>query len=150
MSDNRLMHATAVVVNNCGVLLTGKSGSGKSDLALRLIESKNAALIADDAVLLEKKEQKLYARAAENIAGLLEVRGVGLVKYPYIKEAPVDLCVNLTDDTSAIERLPEKRTKHILGLEIKQIDLYAKENSAPEKVMAAIRYWNNNRENIEE
>ena len=87
MSDNRLMHATAVVVNNCGILLTGKSGSGKSDLALRLIETKNAVLVADDAVLLEKKGQKLYARPAENIAGLLEVRGVGLVKYPYIEES---------------------------------------------------------------
>lgn len=144
------MHATAVVVNNCGILLTGKSGSGKSDLALRLIETKNAVLVADDAVLLEKKGQKLYARPAENIAGLLEVRGVGLVKYPYIEETSVDLCVNLTDNAADVERLPEKRTGNILGLEIKQIDLYAKENSAPEKVMAAIRYLNNNRENKEE
>lgn len=144
------MHATAVAIGDYGVLLTGKSGSGKSDLALRLIETKNAVLVADDAVRVERKGQKLYARAAENVAGLLEVRGVGLVKYPYVAETPVDLCVNLTENAADVERLPEKRTGDILGLEIKQIDLYAKENSAPEKVMAAIRYLSNNRENKED
>ncbi len=142
MSDNRLFHATALIVNDCGVLLMGKSGSGKSDLALRLIENHNAVLVADDAVVVEKTGQKLYARAAANIAGLLEVRGIGLVKYPYIEKTSVDLCVNLTDNAADVERLPEKRTGDILGLEIKQIDLYAKENSAPEKVMAAIRCFN--------
>ena len=129
MSDNRLFHATALIVNDCGVLLMGKSGSGKSDLALRLIENHNAVLVADDAVVVEKTGQKLYARAAANIAGLVE-------------KTSVDLCVNLTDNAADVERLPEKRTGDILGLEIKQIDLYAKENSAPEKVMAAIRCFN--------
>lgn len=146
MSDSQLLHATAIMIDNCGVLLLGKSGSGKSDLALRLIENNKAVLIADDVVKVEKKEQKIYVCCVDNIAGLLEVRGVGLVEYPYIDSAEVKLCVNLADNAKSVERLPEKRTETILGLEIAQIDLYAKESSAPEKVLAAIRCLSNNRE----
>ena len=144
MSDNQLLHATAVVIGQYGVLLTGKSGNGKSDLALRLIENKNAVLVADDVVRVVKSGGKIYAQAVENIAGLLEVRGVGLIKYPHAETAEINLCVRLVENAADIERLPEKRTGDILGLEIAQIDLYAKENSAPEKVMAAIRCLKDN------
>ena len=139
MSDSQLLHATAIMIDNCGVLLLGKSGSGKSDLALRLIENNKAVLIADDVVKVVRRGQKLYAEYVQNIAGLLEVRGVGLVRYPYIDCAEVKICVNLSDDITKIERLPEKQTGTILGLEIAQIDLYAKENSAPAKILAAVR-----------
>ena len=139
MSDSDLLHATLVAFGDKGVLLQGKSGSGKSDLALRLIENKGAVLVADDVVSITTEDGKLRGSAPQNIAGKLEIRGVGIVKYPYLQEAEPVLNVRLVDEAVKIERMPKQQTTRILGLEIKQIDLYAKENSAPEKVVAALR-----------
>ena len=145
MFETMVWHATLIKINNYGVLLRGKSGSGKSDLALRLIENKQAILVADDAVILAYTNDQVIGKAAENIAGLLEVRGIGLMKYPYCGEAPVNLLINLQTDIKDIERIPEIRKEKILGLEIPQIDLYAMESSAPDKIVAALRLlygWN--------
>lgn len=139
MSDNSLLHATLVDIDGIGVLITGKSGSGKSDLALRLIENNKATLVADDVVCVEKLNNQLWGKAPQNIAGMLEVRGVGIVEYPYLKQANIKLVVRLTDRIEEVERMPKVNNDLILGLEIKQIALYAKENSAPDKVMAALR-----------
>ncbi|MBR1825238.1 MAG: HPr kinase/phosphatase C-terminal domain-containing protein [Alphaproteobacteria bacterium] len=139
MSDNCLLHASLVAFDDYGVLLQGKSGYGKSDLALRLIENKGAVLVADDVVFMEKKEQKLSGKAPQNIAGKLEIRGVGIVDYPYKKEVEPVLNINLVNSADKVERMPKERTTCILGLEIPQIDLYAKENSAPDKVVAVLR-----------
>lgn len=139
MSDNNLLHSTLIKLGTNGVLLVGKSGSGKSDLALQLIENHGANLVADDMVCLQKKETGVYGHAAENLRGMLEVRGIGIVEYPYIGEAKIDMIVNLVDDAKKIERLPLLQKESILGLEIKKIDLYAKENSATAKIMAALR-----------
>lgn len=137
MSNETTLHATLIALNGKGVLLTGKSGSGKSDLALKLIADKGAMLVADDVVVVEKKYGKIYGKAPQNISGKMEIRGIGIVEYPYLDSAEIVLEISLVDDITKIERLPEKRTDCILGLEIEQIDLYAKENSAPEKVLAA-------------
>lgn len=134
-----LLHGDLVEINGYGVLLTGKSGVGKSDLALRLIENKNAVLVADDIVQFEIREDKIYGSAPENIKGLLEVRGVGILKYKYKNENCVDLIVSLREDISQIERMPKKQQQNILGVEIVQIDLYAKESSAPDKIVAVLR-----------
>jgi serine kinase of HPr protein (carbohydrate metabolism regulator) len=139
MPRNDLLHATLVNLAGKGVLLEGKSGSGKSDLALRLIENKGAKLVADDAVTVEKRGSVLYGSAAADLRGMLEVRGVGIVTYPYMEETPIDLVVRLVDDAAKIERLPLAQKESILGLEIKQIDLYARENSAADKIVAALR-----------
>lgn len=139
MSDSSLKHATLVDFSGTGVLLVGKSGCGKSDLALRLIENKGAKLVADDVVHVEKIGTQVIGSAPHNIAGLLEVRGVGIVKYPYVERSAVKLVVQLTESAEEVERLPQERNDLILGLEIKQIGLYAKENSAPDKVVAALR-----------
>ena len=142
MSDNTCLHATLVKLQSKGVLLIGKSGSRKSDLALRMIENKAATLVADDAVFISRQGNALYGTAAENLRGMLEVRGVGIVKYPYLKRAKIDLVVRLTENAAAVGRLPVAHSEVILGLEIKQIDLYAKENSAPDKIAAALRLFN--------
>ncbi|MBQ9271716.1 MAG: HPr kinase/phosphatase C-terminal domain-containing protein [Alphaproteobacteria bacterium] len=139
MSDSCLLHASLVAFDDVGVLLLGKSGSGKSDLALRLIENKGAILVADDVVFVHKTAQKLYGNAPQNIAGKLEIRGVGIIEYPYKTSVEPILCINLVENIEKIERMPKERTTLILGLEIPQIDLYAKENSAPEKVVAVLR-----------
>lgn len=141
MVERTIMHATLIVLNGKGILLTGKSGSGKSDLALRLIENKGAELVADDAVELGTRDGNLIGKAPENLAGLLEVRGVGIVNYPYKKEATVDLIAVLSENSEKLERLPLLQKEVILGLEINKIDLYAKENSAPDKIVVALRMF---------
>src|SRR5262245_30777394 len=99
------VHGSAVCIGEAGVLLLGDSGVGKSDLALRLID-KCASLVADDQVLVEQKGASVLISAPEASKGMLEVRGVGIVRLSYIKYAPLKLVVQLTK-TGKIERLPE-------------------------------------------
>ena len=144
MAEHEIIHATLVILQNKGILLKGKSGSGKSDLALRLIENKNAELVADDAVELICENNRLIGKAPQNLRGLLEVRGVGIVCYPYAEKAAIDMVVNLQSERENIERMPIMAKDVILGLEINKIDLYAEENSAPDKIMAALRKFEQN------
>lgn len=102
------VHATAVALRRKGawqgVLIRGASGAGKSDLALRLIDQ-GARLIADDRVHLWASGQTLYARPPATIAGLIEVRGLGITKVPVLDLCAVRLVVDLIDHTP--ERLPD-------------------------------------------
>lgn len=88
--------ATCVAICGRAVLIEGPPGSGKSSLALALIE-RGATLVGDDGVLLELRDARLWALPASNIAGLLEIRNVGLVTLP-AKPAPVALVVRLDPD----------------------------------------------------
>ena len=144
MLERKIIHATLVQVEKKGVLLTGKSASGKSDLALRLIENKKAKLVADDVVEVCVQNGKLSGCAPKSIAGLLEVRNIGVVRYPYLSSANVDIIVALKESQEDIQRMPLRQKELILGLEINKIDLYAKENSAPEKIVAALRWFEQN------
>lgn len=144
MAEQKIIHATLVILQNKGVLLKGKSGCGKSDLALRLIENKGAILVADDAVELYTANNLIIGRAPQNLAGLLEVRGIGIVRYPYEKTSTIDLIVDLQNTRENIERMPIMVKDVILGLEINKIDLYAEENSAPDKIVAALRKFGQN------
>jgi HPr kinase/phosphorylase len=89
------------------VLLLGQSGSGKSDVALRLIAA-GATLISDDQTALYVEDDRLWAAAAPGIEGLFELRGVGIVKFAHVAEAAIALAVELRPDF-APERLPESR-----------------------------------------
>ena len=139
MAERKIIHATLVQMDGKGILLTGKSGSGKSDLALRLIENRAAKLVADDMVEIFEQNGKIRGNAPKNLSGLLEVRGVGIVKYPCLENVQIDMVVCLKDKPEDVERMPIIAKDIILGLEINKIDLYAKENSAPEKIAAALR-----------
>ena len=96
MSDEISKHATLVEIAGKGVLLCGKSGAGKSDLAFRLIENHKAVLVADDVVLFTVQNGELYGEAPEKLKGLLEIRGVGIAKYPYFEKFP---CLKLAFDS---------------------------------------------------
>ena len=133
MIDN--IYATCVAINGCGVLIFGKSGSGKSDLALRLIENKNAVLVSDDRTELCIDNNKLYARAPSAIKGLLEVRGVGIIKLKCLDNVEVRLSVCLKDNMNQIERMPEEKFYEINGINIPILDLYPFEASAADKVV---------------
>jgi len=134
------IHATCVRIGRHGVLLLGKSGAGKSDLALRLI-GRGARLVADDRCDLSVVRNRLVARAPKTIAGLLEVRGLGIVAFPSTPSTAVALAVDLS---APVERLPEPR-RYAPPLALRQsaqpplIALDAFEASAADKVFVALR-----------
>ncbi len=133
------MHASFVLWRNKGILFRGKSGSGKSELALKFIENKNAVLVADDVVALKTRQNKLWGYAPENIRGLLEIRNVGISRYEFAAEAEVSLLVNLVQYKENLERLPKNKTENILGVEIPAIDLYANDTTILEKIIVKLR-----------
>lgn len=106
-------HASCVAYRGQGVLITGKSGSGKSSLALQLM-ALGADLVADDRVHLEAGADGLLAKAPSQIAGRIEARGVGILNAKALKSAPVRLVIAL--DHAEKARLPEQYTITRLGI----------------------------------
>jgi HPr kinase/phosphorylase len=110
------VHASAVLAGARAVLIRGPSGAGKSRLALELIESAMvgalpfARLIGDDRVHLEAAAGRLLVRPAESLAGLIEVRGIGIMRLPYEPSAVVGLVVDLAADA---ERLPDPQHRQV-------------------------------------
>ena len=100
-----LVHASCIALAGEGVLLRGAPGAGKSDLTLRLIEG-GARLVADDQVVLTSSGEALLAAPPSRIAGLLEVRGIGIVSMEFVQQCPVHLVVDLVKP-DAVERMPE-------------------------------------------
>jgi len=135
--DSSLIHATAVAIDGAAVLLRGPPGAGKSDLALRLIED-GARLVADDQTLLRRADDRVLVRAPATIAGLLEVRGVGIVRVDPLDEAPLALIVDLVPPEQ-VERIPDNRSEVVLGLAFPLIALAAFEVSATAKLRLARR-----------
>ena len=125
------VHASCVRVGDRGVLIRGASGAGKSRLAFALILAGRgglappAELVADDRVLLTRRAGRLFAAAPHNLAGLIEVRGVGLRCLPFVAEAAIDLVVDLGAADAA--RLPEPSARRVViqGLEIERLPLFA-------------------------
>ena len=136
-----LVHASCIAIEGHAILLRGPSGCRKSDLALRLIDD-GAALVADDQVLLEvvtpeTGDGSLAARAPAALSGLLEVRGIGIVKCDAVASAPLRLVIDL--DAAAIERMPDSETCALLGVDLPRITLNPFEPSAPAKIRIALR-----------
>ena len=117
-------------------MLLGASGVGKSDLALRLIDS-GATLVADDQVHVEAGETGLLGRPAEALAGLLEVRGLGILRLPYCEVSPLGLVVELDRD-EIMARLPTRSTYSLLGTDLRYLRLDPREASADAKVRLAL------------
>ncbi len=130
------IHGTCFEIMGVGVLLRGASGSGKSDFALRCIYS-GAKLVSDDIVVLEKEEDSIVATSPENIRGLIEVRGVGIVKKEYINKAKISLVVDM-EKSDKISRIPKEEVCNICGVMLKHIRLYPFEVSAVEKLKTVI------------
>jgi len=129
--------ASCVALEGSGVLLLGESGSGKSDLALRLIHA-GAVLVADDQVMVEDVIGKLRASCAPHILGLLELRGIGILTLPYQKSAPLTMVVQLTPRES-IERLPAVQNYDCLGHSIPLIYVDAHDASAAARVSMTLQ-----------
>ncbi len=129
------IHTTCISINSKGVLLMGASGSGKSDLALRLIKHAGAILVSDDRTDIEIKGGKVYGRTPHTIAGLLEVRGIGIQKVSYVEEVEIKLVVELKKTYQEISRLPQKEFYNFEGTKLPMIKLYPFEASAPDKIV---------------
>lgn len=154
--SGQLVHATCVALDTVagdgsaslpatgpvGILLRGPPGAGKSDLALRLIDQ-GGRLVADDQCELHRLEGAagacLMARAPANIAGALEVRGLGILPIPALAQARVGLVVDLVAPEQ-IERLPEAAHETILGLDVPRIALHAFEAAALAKLRLALSF----------
>ena len=134
MSATETVHASCVAIKGRAVLIAGPSGSGKSDLALRLIE-RGARLVSDDYTELVPEGGRLLASPPERIAGKIEVRGVGIVEREWVGGVAVCLLVDLG---APVERLPEPGTCLIAGVAVPWLGLAALEASAPIKVEAAL------------
>lgn len=129
------LHASCVSIGGEGVLLLGESGSGKSDLCLRLIDA-GAVLVADDRVVLERVAPGvLHARAPHALRGLLEVRGMGVMHMPY--EASVTLALAV-QEAGAVERLPPPQRCEYLDVSLPLLPLALLHASASAKVRLAL------------
>ena len=139
MSTARLssetVHGSTVAIDGRAVLISGPSGSGKSDLALRLLD-RGFSLVSDDQTLVRREGDRLVATPPPNIAGKLEIRGIGIVDVDNLTDIPVALLVELTSD---IQRMPDdSRERPILGVPLPLIGIDATAASAPSKVAVAL------------
>ncbi len=113
------------------------SGAGKSDLALRLIGA-GAHLVADDYTCVRRDGERLLASAPERIAGLLEVRGVGILSFPALRNVRVAMVIDLVA-SDAVPRLPAAETRMIAGVPLPLLRIAPFENAAALKVRLAVR-----------
>lgn len=130
------VHGTCVAIDGEGVLLRGAPGSGKSDLALRLIDA-GAHLVADDQTELTRRGGAITAAAPATIAGRIEIRGVGILACPSVAAAPLRLVVDLVA-AGEVERLPEAQSCLYLEQAVPLLRLAAFEASTPAKIRLAL------------
>lgn len=134
--SSETLHASCVAIGEHAVLIEGRSGAGKSDLALRLID-RGAALVSDDYTVLMRSARKLLATPPATIAGKIEVRGLGIVDMPYRDRVAVSLLVELVDE---VERMPpEPQTRRIAGVDVPVVAMNGHDASGPIKVELALK-----------
>ena len=129
------LHASTVALDGRAVLISGPSGSGKSDLALRLLD-RGFSLVSDDQTIVKRDGDRLVATAPPTIAGKLEIRGIGIVEVERVSDVAVALIVELRND---IQRLPDdSRERLILGVKVPLVTIDAMTASAASKVSLAL------------
>jgi serine kinase of HPr protein (carbohydrate metabolism regulator) len=134
--SSETLHASCVAIGGRAVLIEGLSGSGKSDLALRLID-RGAVLVSDDYTVVRRDGTQARAAPGPNIDGTIEVRGVGLVRMPHSSDVPIAMIVSLNAD---VERLPDApMTRSIAGIAVPVVPVAPFEASAPIKVELALK-----------
>lgn len=129
-------HATCVDFNGKGILLLGPSGSGKSDAALRLMDA-GALLVADDQVILTRQGESLTASPPPQIQGMMEVRGLGLIRCSFKAQTHLSLAVDLTPSLE-VPRMPQARYFEALDVRVPLLILNPFEASFTAKVKAAL------------
>ena len=118
--DNiKIIHASSVDINGRGVVILGKSGSGKSNLAIKLI-SMGAKLISDDQTHFKLKENKIIISKPKTTPNFIEARGIGLIKVPFVVSAKLFCFVKITN--LELNRLPNAKNKYCFGKKIKMME----------------------------
>lgn len=130
------VYGTCIAIDGKAVLLRGPSGSGKSDLALRVIEG-GGQLVADDQTVLVREADRLVASCPDTISGQLEVRGIGIIPVASVQRAPLNLVLDMLPPEQ-IERFPDFGRCSYLGVEIPLLGLSPFEVSAAAKVRLAL------------
>lgn len=138
MTSKATLHATSVVFCGRGLLICGPSGSGKSDLALRIMDA-GGSLIADDYTDVVVDGGKVMAAAPAATAGMMEVRGVGLLKVPAIRTARIDMVLECVKPES-VERMPDKEMHMIEDVPLPKWRINPFESSAVAKIRALLHY----------
>jgi serine kinase of HPr protein (carbohydrate metabolism regulator) len=134
--SSETVHGTCVAIDGRAVLIEGRSGGGKSDLALRLID-RGATLVADEQVVCQRHDGGLVASPPAHAAGRIEVRGIGAVEMPHAERVSVSLLIAILDSPS--QHPDDARTRRIAGVDVPVLPLAALEPSAPIKVELALR-----------
>jgi HPr kinase/phosphorylase len=143
-----ILHGTAIAIGDFGILLRGQPGAGKSSLALRMIDSTGfgtggsilkSVLVADDQVVISKVGQQVFVSPPEALAGLIEVRGLGILPVPFLSRAALGLVVDLKAWPD-ISRLPDEQdeTTLIEGVRIGRMMLDANDVAAAARLRAAV------------
>lgn len=130
---DEILHASCAALNNTAVLIRGASGSGKSSLTLELL-ARGAQLVSDDRTCLIRRERRVIAYAPDPLLGLIEARGVGILRADSAGPSPVALVVDL--DQTATERLPVPQSCDLLG---QQLPLLSNANE-PHFASAVLQY----------
>lgn len=135
-AESQIVHGSCVAVEGRGLLILGRSGAGKSSLALQLI-ALGAVLVADDRTELVPHAGHLTASCPTPIKGLIEARGVGLLRAPTLDAAEIALVADL--DQTEDQRLPPQRKITILGCEVDLV-LQAQNDHFPAALMLYLRH----------
>jgi serine kinase of HPr protein (carbohydrate metabolism regulator) len=121
-----------------GALVSGSSGSGKSDLMVRALDA-GFRLVADDRTVAWSSEQRLFGRAPEKLLGLIELRGLGVLAEPPLMQAEACLMVRCEQFAVELERVPDPEWATIVGVKIPLLRLHGLDASAPAKLSRALR-----------
>lgn len=109
------IHASCIAAHGKGLLILGPSGAGKSALALQLI-ALGAQLVADDRCEIWAVEGQLFARPPQGLAGMIEARGIGILRLPYVPQIQVQAAINIADTPPA--RMPPARKASFAGIAV--------------------------------
>ena len=134
-------HCSVVVIDGCGVLIEGRSGTGKTSLALGLVDTATArglraALVSDDQAILQVRQGELVASAPTAISGLAEIRGYGIAEIRSETKCAIALVGRLVAD-EAVERMPEPKTTLIEGIELPLLELPQRHEQQSARIVLA-------------
>jgi serine kinase of HPr protein (carbohydrate metabolism regulator) len=130
------LHGNCLWVNETGVLILGDAASGKTELALTMINSGRGTLVADDQVIIEREHKILMARPPEGLQGLMQIHGIGIVNFDKIAPVPLHLIIELVPHMD-VPLIPEKSEKEIQGLSLPLVKLAGHEASSADKLWLA-------------
>jgi serine kinase of HPr protein (carbohydrate metabolism regulator) len=136
-----ILHAGLMAIRSGGawrgVLIMGSSGAGKSDLMVRALDH-GFRLVADDRTVAWISDARLFGRAPDTLAGLLELRGVGILQEPSLPVSEICFAVRCETSPSEVERVPEDAWESIGSVRIPLLRAHALDASAPAKLGRAL------------